>query len=67
MATLGPETEPDAEFAERRAPPAGLVTTSSSTLSAPEFPFVGFGTGCWPPSRTVIVSTELWLPFEPEK
>ena len=65
--TLAPETGPETEFADRRASPFGLVTISSSTLSAPELPFAGSGTGCAPPSRTLIVSTELWLPFEPEK
>ena len=58
VATDVPVTGPVTAFAERRASPFGFVTISSSTLSTPELPMSGSGTGCRPPSSTLTVSTE---------
>ena len=67
VATDAPVTGPLTELADRRASPFGLVTISSSTLSKPVLPMLGSGTGCPPPSSTWIVSTEFWLPPEPDR
>ena len=67
VTTVVPVTAPPTELAESRASPFGFVTISICTLSAPELPLAGSGTGWPPPSSTCTESVEFCVPFEPER